>query len=185
MQITPEYILHFWFYEVGPDRWFVEDKAIDDRLRAEFLPAYEAAKRGDYKKFEETPEGMIALLLLVEYFPRRLFRGTAQAYDNDDWAVEKVRDAIIKHFDDRIDRTYKLFFYLPFQYSEHLGDQRLALYYIRERTKEDAWIDRADRCLDAIQRFGRFPERNEILGRESTPEEIEYIKGMPKDALFF
>lgn len=185
MQITPEYVLNFWFYEVGPDRWFKEDAALDERIRSEFLDACDAAKLGDFRNLEETPEGMLTLLLLVEFFPRRLFRGTARAYENDDLAVDLARNAIIKHFDDRIDRNYKLFFYLPFQFSEHLGDQRLALYYIRERTKEGAWTDRADKSLEAIQWFGRFPERNEILGRKSTPEEIEYVKKLPKDALFF
>ena len=90
--------------------------------------------------------------------------------------IDLARTAIIKHFDDRIDKQYKLLFYLPFLNSESMGDQRLALFYIRERTKEDEWLDLAQQHYHTIQRFGRFPERSPILGRELTPEEAEQIQ---------
>lgn len=176
MAKSPEDILAFWFYEVGPTRWFKNDPALDEKIRAQFMEEYEAAVRGDLKKWEETPESAIGLLLLLSEFPRRMFRGTARAYENDEIAIDLARTSIIKHFDDRIDRSYKLFFYLPFQYSEHIGDQRLAVYYIRERTKEEPWIATAEESLEVITCFGRFPNRNEALGRETTPDEQTYLK---------
>ena len=119
---------------------------------------------------------MLALLLLLDEFPRRMFRGTSRAFETDDQALELARTAIIKHFDDRIDKQFKLFFYLPFLNSESMGDQRLALFYIRERTKESEWLDRAEQHFYTIQRFGRFPDRSPVLGREMTPEEAEFLK---------
>ncbi|MDD3288766.1 MAG: DUF924 domain-containing protein [Alphaproteobacteria bacterium] len=176
MAMTPEDILSFWFMEVGSDRWFVDDPALDETLRSRFMEMCDAAKRGDFVKWEETPEGMISLLLLMDQFPRRIFRGTSRAYENDDLAVELARKAVIKHFDDRIDKNYKLFLYLPFMFSENMGNQRLALFYIRERTKEEPWIERAELSMAIIARFGRFPERNEALGRETTDEEKSYLE---------
>jgi len=177
MTIAPEEILNFWFMFVGPDRWFAEDPELDNQVREMFLTAHEAAVRGEMRKWEETPEGAIALLLLLDTFPRRMFRGTARVYATDDMALDIAREAIIRHFDDRIDRQYKLFFYIPFSHSEDMGDQRLALFYVRERTKEPSWIDTAEWRHDVIQRFDRFPHRNALLGREMTPEEQAFLDG--------
>jgi uncharacterized protein (DUF924 family) len=178
--IAPEDILAFWSYEVTPARWFDEDPALDATIRERFLGAYEAAVRGDLKKFEETPEGMLVLLILLDQFPRRMFRGEGRAYLCDELAVNLARDAIIKHFDDRIDKSYKMIFYLPFIHSEYMGDQRLGLFYVRERTKEEEWIKMAEDAYASIERFGRFPERNDALERESTPEEIAYLSEINK-----
>src|SRR6202012_5493831 len=127
--------------------------------------------KGELQSWEANPEGMLALLLLLGEFPRRMFRGTTRAFATDDIALELARDAVIKHFDDRIDKQFKLFIYLPFLNSESMGDQRLALFYIRERIKENEWLDRAEQHFYTIQRFGRFPDRNPVLGRELTAEE--------------
>jgi uncharacterized protein (DUF924 family) len=132
--------------------------------------------RGDYKEWEKTPEGMLALLLLIDEFPRRMFRGTPRAFDAADMALELARDAIIKHFDDRIDRQYKLLFYLPFLNSENVGDQHLAIFFIRERVKDNEWLSVAEQNHAIVQRFGRFPQRNPILGREPTPEEAMFLQ---------
>src|SRR6185312_15320694 len=148
----------------------------DSTIRDRFLAIYERAARGELKEWEENPEGMLALMLLLDQFPRRMFRGTSRAFETDEIAVDLARDAIIKHFDDRIDKQYKLLFYLPFLNSESAGDQRLALFYIRERVKEPNWLDEAERHYSIIQRFGRFPQRNPILGREPTKEEAEFLK---------
>ncbi|MDD3181978.1 MAG: DUF924 domain-containing protein [Alphaproteobacteria bacterium] len=175
MLTDPEEILNFWFYEVGPDRWFKEDQTLADLIRSRFLAAHERAALDELREWEETPEGVLSLILLLDIFPRYMFRGTARAYETDDAALDLARQAIIRHFDDRIDRNFKLFFYLPFQHSEHAGDQRLAAFYVRERTKDPEWVDEADRCNDVITRFGRFPERNVALGRETTAEEASYL----------
>lgn len=176
MLTDPEEILNFWFYEVGPKRWFVEDLALDEAVRARFLAAHERAALDELREWEETPEGMLCLLLLLDVFPRRMFRGTARAYATDETALELARQAIIRHFDDRIDRNFKLFFYLPFEHSENMGDQRLAVFYVRERTKDTEWVDVAEWRAQTIQRFGRFPHRNAVLGRVSTTEETSFLE---------
>jgi uncharacterized protein (DUF924 family) len=94
-------------------------------------------------------------------------------------ALELARSAIIKHFDDRIDKQYKMLFYLPFLNSENVGDQRLALFYIRERAKDNEWLTLAEKNHEIVQRFGRFPQRNPILGREPTPEEASFLERVP------
>ena len=176
MLTDPEEILNFWFYEVGPSRWFSEDLALDADMRGRFLEAHERAALDELRAWEETPEGMLSLLLLLDTFPRRMFRGTARAYATDDAALDLARQAIIRHYDDRIDRQFKLFFYLPFLHSESAGDLRLAGFYIRERTRDPDWSDRADWRYDVVLRFGRYPHRNQALGRETTPEEASFLE---------
>lgn len=176
MSATAEDILNFWIYVVGRDKWFKEDLVLDAQVRDRFLSAYEKASARELKDWEETPEGMLALMLLLDQFPRRMFRGTPRAFETDELAIDLARDAIIKHFDDRIDKQYKLLFYLPFLNSESLGDQRLALFYIRERTRENDWLSLAEKNFDTVQRFGRFPQRNPVLGREPTPEEANFLQ---------
>jgi uncharacterized protein (DUF924 family) len=176
MSLTPEDVLNFWFYEVGRDRWFSTDRALDAQLRERFLPLYEQAMGNGIKEWEVTPEGTLALLLLLDQFPRRMFRGTSRAFEADERALDLARDGIIRHFDDRIDRQFKLFFYLPFLNSENMGDQRLALFYIRERVKEEDWLVRAERHFTIIQKFGHDPERSTVLGRELTSEEEAFLK---------
>ncbi|MER2519218.1 MAG: DUF924 family protein [Bdellovibrionales bacterium] len=173
----PDDTLNFWFYEIGRERWFDDDPALDDLVRGKFLAAYEQAVNGKLASWEATPEGVLALLLLFDEFPRRMFRGTPRAFATDEQALDLARSAIVRHFDDRIDRQYKLFFYLPFLNSESLGDQRLALYYIRERTKEIEWLSVAEEHYDIVQKFGRFPHRNPILGRSPTAEEQAFLRG--------
>ena len=171
-----EDILNFWFYEIGRDRWFANDHALDSEILKRFLDDYEKAVRGELKEWERTPEGMLSLMLLLNEFPRRMFRGTSRAFETDDMALELAREAIIHHFDDRIDRQYKLLFYLPFLNSENISDQRLAMFYIRERAKDQDMLMKAEVNHDIVMRFGRFPERNPILGRNPTPEEDMFLR---------
>ena len=115
-------------------------------------------------------------MLLFDQFPRRMFRGTSRAFETDELALELARNAIINHFDDRIGREYKMLFYLPFVNSESISDQRLALFYIRERAKEQELLSFAEQHFNIVERFGRFPQRNPILGREPTAEESEFLE---------
>ncbi|MFA5040352.1 MAG: DUF924 family protein [Bdellovibrionales bacterium] len=168
-----EDLLNYWFYEVGRDKWFANEESLDLQIRERFLADYEKAFRGEYKKWEETPEGTLALLLLLDEFPRRMFRDTPRAFESAEMALEMAREAIINHFDDRIDRQYKLLFYLPFLNSENIGDQRLALFYIRERVKDNEWLALAEKNHEIVQKYGRFPQRDAILGRHPDLEEQE------------
>jgi len=174
-QTTPEDIVNFWFYEIGRDRWFAEDRVLDSMMRERFLAAHERAANQELDEWKQTPEGTLALLLLLNEFPRRMFRGTSRAFATDEDAVEVAREGIIKHFDDRIDKQFKMLFYLPFMNSESIGDQRLALYYIRERAREQEWLSVAEQHYEIVERFGRFPQRNPVLGRAPTPEEVAFL----------
>ena len=100
-----------------------------------------------------------------------MFRNTARAFETNEVAIELARDGIIRHFDDRIDKQYKLLFYLPFLNSENIGDQRLALFYIRERVKDNDWLAQAEKNHETVLRYGRFPQRDTILGRHPDLEE--------------
>jgi uncharacterized protein (DUF924 family) len=175
MAQTPEDILDFWLREIGSDRWFQDDQHFDALMRERFSDIQGKAAREELSSWKKTPEGMLALILLLQEFPRRMFRGTPNAFASDDLALELAREAIVHHFDDRIDKTYKLIFYLPYANSESMGDQRLSLFYIRERTKEDSWLSMAERNFNIVDHFGRFPDRNPILGRESTSAETAFL----------
>ncbi len=175
MAKNAEDILDFWFNSIGMEHWFDGDSSLDELMREQFIELYQAAADEKLPTWIKTPESMLALVLLLSEFPRRMFRGTAKAYATDDLALEYARKAIIEHFDDRIDKTYKLIFYLPYLHSESIGDQRLALFYIRERTKEQMWLSMAERNTDIIDQFGRFPERNAILGRQSNAQEEAFL----------
>ena len=179
MRITPEDILDFWLREFGRERWFTSDSSFDDAMRERFSEIQAKAAREELPAWKKNPEGMLSLILLLQEFPRRMYRGTARAYESDELALEYAREAIVQHFDDRIDKSYKLIFYLPYLHSESMGDQRLALFYVRERTKEDIWLIVAERNFTIVERFGRFPDRNPVLGRAATPEETEFLKHIP------
>lgn len=176
MPLTPEDILDFWLREIGRERWFDNDTGFDATMRERFAEIQAKAAREELPQWKKTPEGMLALILLLQEFPRRMYRGKPEAYASDDIALELAREAIVNHFDDRIDKTYKLIFYLPYSRSESMGNQRLALFYIRERTKEDEWLTVAEKNCTIVERFGRFPERNPVLGRATTPEETEFLQ---------
>ncbi len=173
--VQPEDILNYWIYQVGRERWFSDDPTLDSDIRAQFLETYEMAIDGKLEAWSKTPEGMLALMLLFDQFPRRMFRGTTRAFETDEMALELARESIIKHFDDRIGKEYKFLFYLPFLNSESIGDQRLAIYYVRERTKEQDWLEIAEKNYEIVERFGRFPQRNPVLGRPFTPEEEQFL----------
>lgn len=177
MELSPEDVLNFWFLEVGRNNWFARDDRLDVMIRERFHKLFDEAAAQRLVAWETTPIGMLALVLLLGEFPLRMFRGTARAFETQDDALELARTAIIHHFDDRIDKQFKLFFYLPFLHSEDIGDQRLSLFYIRERAKEAEWLDIAERHFEIIQRFGRFPDRNDALGRPSSPEEVAFLQG--------
>ena len=162
----------FW-REAGAERWFAKDAAFDDRFRELFLPSHEAAARGDLADWEATPEGTLALLLLLDQFPRNAFRGTPRMYATDAMARQKARTAIGVGQDREIEPELRLFFYLPFVHSELLADQHLSVELNRQLGQPH--LSHAERHRDIVLRFGRFPHRNAILGRAVSPEEQQFL----------
>lgn len=170
-----EQVLSFWFGSGARDpRWFRKDAAFDEEIRARFLPLYEEAARGRLAAWLEAPRACLALAIVLDQFPRNMFRGEGRAFDADPLARAAARAIISRGWHLSMSESEKLFAYLPFEHSEALADQDLACELMEDFDPEQ--LRYALRHREIIQRFGRFPHRNAALGRESTPEEREFLK---------
>lgn len=170
----PDGVLAFW-QQAGRERWFKADPAFDALIRERFLATHEAAARGQFLGWEETEKGALALVLALDQFPRNLFRGTARAFATDARAREVAGRAIERGLDREFQPPLQNFFYLPYMHSENLADQERALAYMRAIGDTNG-IKYAEIHLDVIRRFGRFPHRNETLGRSSTAAETAFLE---------
>jgi uncharacterized protein (DUF924 family) len=178
-------ILDFWFGapsdpDYGKRRkiWFTKDDAFDAECRTHFLADHERAAAGELDHLQSTPRGALALILALDQFPRNMFRGTPRMYATDALALATARRALDGRFDEALGLHQRLFVYLPFEHSEDLADQRrfLALFQkLADMPESDLEITIAARHFEIIERFGRFPHRNAILGRQSTPEEEAFL----------
>ena len=171
----PQDIVGFWFDDHGPDDWFAGDAAFDAVIRDRFAALTDAALVGGLEAWTATPDGALALCLVLDQFPRHLFRGTARAYDGDARARAVADMAIDQGFDLGLPEPQRLFLYMPFQHAESLADQRRALRLISDLAGEPDWLDHAALHLAVIRWFGRFPQRNRPLGRDTTPEEARFL----------
>jgi len=170
---TADDVLAFW-RAAGSKKWFAKDEAFDAAIKARYLPTYEAAARGALTDWEATPEGALALLIVLDQFPRNMFRSDARAYATDALARNITERVLARGFDQRVAAAERLFFYLPFEHSETLADQERACALVRALGDADL-LRWADLHADIIRRFGRFPHRNAVLGRTSTPAEQAFL----------
>jgi uncharacterized protein (DUF924 family) len=170
---TPGEVVAFWC-AAGPKRWFEKDAAFDDEIRDRFLKLYEAAAAGKLSGWEQYAEGALALLILLDQFPRNMFRGSARAFACDALVRAITANAILRGFDSQVEPAMRAFFYVPFEHSENLADQErgIALYKAAGDADGLKW---AELHADIIRRFGRFPHRNSALGRVTTPEEQKFL----------
>jgi uncharacterized protein (DUF924 family) len=168
-------VLSFWFDDVGPEAWFRKDSGVDERIRARFLILYEVLSEWPATDALASSERALATVIVLDQFPRNLFRGSAQAFATDALAREVATGAVAKGFDAGFDKDRRLFFYLPFEHSEDKGDQLRAVELISSLGDTDLayWAVRHKAVVD---RFGRFPHRNAVLGRASTPEEEAFLQ---------
>lgn len=165
-------VVAFW-REAGPRRWFAKDAEFDRAFREGFLPLHETASEGGLDPWLATTDGALALLLLLDQFPRNAFRGTWRMYATDAMA-RRAADAAIQAGHDRvIVNELAPFFHLPFGHSESLADQERSV-ALCERLGEPT-VSHARRHCEIVRRFGRFPHRNPILGRAMTPEEQRFL----------
>lgn len=165
-------VIDFWC-DAGPERWFKKDAAFDAAFAERFRDLHFAAARGEYAAWEESPDGALALLILLDQYPRNTFRGTGHMYATDELARSIARRMHARGFDREIDAGLRVFCYLPFSHSEDLADQQLAV-----RCNEPLGGSSLHHAIvhrDIIERFGRFPHRNPMLGRETTDAERAFL----------
>jgi uncharacterized protein (DUF924 family) len=166
-------ILHFWFDE-HPKDWFVKNPAFDAEIRKRFLALHEQAAAGRLEHWAQGPRSCLALVILLDQLPRNMFRGAARAFATDPLARAAARVILERGWDRQMTQPEQLFAYLPFEHSEVLADQDLSVERMQDFDEEQRRY--AERHRDIIRRFGRFPHRNDLLGRESTAAEIEFLK---------
>lgn len=177
MAANPADITTFW-REAGSKRWFEKSRAFDNAIRLKFEATHHAAARGEYDRWIETADGALALLILLDQFPRNLYRDSPHAFATDPLARKAAREALEGGFDKDVEPALRGFMYLPFVHSEDLADQdlSLALHVAMAGDLHDPDQTRwAIVHRDIIVRFGRFPHRNRALGRATTPEEQAFL----------
>jgi uncharacterized protein (DUF924 family) len=165
-------VVAFW-RGAGPGFWFAKDPEFDRRFREGFLAMHEAAAEGRLAHWMATPEGALALALLLDQFPRNAFRGTPRMYATDAMARAVAAAAIATGQDRQVEPALRVFLYLPFGHSEDLADQERGVALCRSLGETD--LAHAEHHRDIVRRFGRFPHRNPILGREMRPDEQRYL----------
>ena len=175
MTALPEEVLAFW-RAAGEDKWFKKDTAFDDAVRARFLSTYEAAAVDRLADWEQTQDGALALVIVLDQFPRNMFRGSARTFAADPLARAVAGRALERGFDRLAPPDQRQFFYLPFEHSETLADQDRCCALFRATGDADK-LKWAELHADIIRRFGRFPHRNALLGRATTPEEQAFLDG--------
>jgi len=171
--VTPAEILAFW-RDAGPARWYSRDDAFDAEVRRRFFGLWQCAAAGELSSWETSDDGALALVIVLDQFPRNLFRDDARTYASDRLAREVAHRAVERGVDARIDGALREFLYLPFMHSEHLADQLRCIELSRAagHTESLKW---AEHHADIIRRFGRFPHRNGLLGRATTPDEQAFL----------
>ena len=175
MLASPDHVLSFWYSDTARKQWFARSDAFDAAMREALGELHTRAAAGALDDWAATPRGALALVILLDQAPRNLFRGTPQAFASDGAALRHARAAIDAGLDRSLVEDERIFLYLPFEHSEDLADQDRCV-ALCSALEAPMWRDYAIRHRDVIARFGRFPHRNIILGRESTPEELEFLK---------
>jgi uncharacterized protein (DUF924 family) len=177
--IEPDDVLDFWF-DGNPTRhrdlWFKQDPTFDTEC-GRFAETLQAARAGRLDHWSDTARGMLALIIVLDQFSRNLHRGSADSYAADAQARTLARDAVARGFDRALHPVERSFVYLPFEHSEEFADQdeSVRLFEILRLARGDSTVEYAYRHRDVVRRFGRFPHRNAVLGRESTPDELRYL----------
>lgn len=168
-------VVTFW-QAAGPDRWFTKDDVFDKEIRERFFDTYEAAAAGKLSDWEQSAQGALALLILLDQFPRNMFRADARAFATDPLARAITAGAIVRGFDSQVPKGLRGFFYLPFEHSEDLADQERCI-ALNKAIGDAENLKWAEIHAGIIRRFGRFPHRNAALGRTTTPEEQAFLDG--------
>jgi len=186
MTLSPYDVLNFWFGAPGAvyygkrrDEWFRKSDAFDALIRSRFLPLYEQVRSGELALWRDSPLTLLALIIVLDQFPRNMFRASPRAFESDALALDSARRMTTMRWDQRLNVHERQFAYLPFEHAENLDDQRRSLQLFKALSAEPLMNDLyewAHKHFVIVERYGRFPHRNAIVGRASTPAEIEFLK---------
>ena len=171
---SPDGVLDFWFSDAARPHWFVRSEALDARIRDVLGPLHIQAARGELDHWAADPRGALALIILLDQAPRNLHRGSANAFATDPVALRHASAAVDLGHDRELGEEERVFLYLPFEHSESLADQDRCI-ALMSGLQNPMWLDYAERHRQVIARFGRFPHRNAVVGRESTDEELAFL----------
>lgn len=172
--ISPGDMLEFWYSEPMASRWFSSTPALDAEIRARYEQVWLAAAKGRLEEWKNSPQGCLALVIVLDQLPLNMFRGEAKSFSTEQQAVEVCKLAIAREYDKQIARDRLAFLYMPLMHSENLLDQELSA-RLFEQAGLEGNLRFARHHRELIRRFGRFPHRNAILGRESSREELDYL----------
>ena len=167
-------VLDFWYAEENAKKWFNSTESFDEEIKQRFESLWQRAADGELSSWESTPNGCLALCIVLDQFPLNMFRGENKSFATEQQSIQVAKAAISKSFDEQIDKERVSFLYMPLMHSEELQDQELSVVCFKKRDLKDN-LKFAQHHRDLIVEFGRFPHRNEALGRESTTAEIEYL----------
>ncbi|MBZ0105259.1 MAG: DUF924 domain-containing protein [Sulfuricella denitrificans] len=170
----PGDILAFWYSEPMRSRWFASTPELDAEIRARHEPLWLEAAAGQLDGWKSSPEGCLALVIVLDQLPLNMFRGEAKSFSTEQQAVAACKFALARGFDKQIARDRLAFLYMPLMHSENLADQDLAV-RLFEQAGLESNLRFARHHRELIRKFGRFPHRNAILGRESSPQELDYL----------
>ncbi|WP_428407833.1 DUF924 family protein [Hyphococcus sp.] len=169
-------VLHFWFEETKPYQWFRRDDAFDEVIKTRFGAMHDAAKRGQLDVWRAHPVYSLSLILILDQFSRNLYRDTPEAFAQDAQALDVAREALARRFDHLVNDQRRAFFYMPFMHAEDLAVQEESVALFKAQLPTTKNLPFAIEHRDIVRRFGRFPHRNKVLGRKSTPEEIAFLR---------
>lgn len=167
-------VIQFWFEELEPKQRFIKDAELDEQIRSKFGAAHDKARQGLLYTWREHPLDALAEIIILDQFSRNLFRESELAFATDSLALVLAQEAIRKKYDTELDSTKKAFLYMPFMHSESAEVHEIAMYLFDQPGLEDNYNFEI-RHKDIIDKFGRYPHRNKILGRKSTAEELEFL----------
>lgn len=177
MRDTKQEVISFWFEETMPQQWFQKNDVFDQEIKERFLVTYEMARKDLCNDWARDADGVLALCLVLDQFPRNIFRGSAKAFETDKKILLIVKETLHKGYDALLNPVKRKFMYMPFMHSEDISDQKKSVSLFEMMKGDDPLsYDYAVKHLEVIEKFGRFPHRNEVLGRQSTEEELKYLQ---------
>ncbi|MEO0679907.1 MAG: DUF924 family protein [Pseudomonadota bacterium] len=175
MPVTPQAVVSFWLNDCSPQDWYVRSDALDETIRRRFGLAWRMARAGAFAGWEASPPSALALLILLDQFPRNMFRDDGRAFATDARARRVAARALARGFDRHADAPARMFFFMPFEHSEALADQNRAVRLFADRMSDAKFLLHARAHRAVVARFGRFPHRNAALRRASTAEEADWL----------